>query len=93
MGFQSRSTPKDFKVFETSIGLVLFLFPLAYGSGPGNVFLAANSAQFGLRATIPANIGYHLATWIVTVAMGVGFFAAMDRFAQVFVGLKIAGSL
>jgi len=68
-------------VFEPSIGLVLFFFPLAYGAGPGNVFLAANSARFGLRATIPANIGYHLATWIVTVAMSVGFFAALHWFA------------
>lgn len=46
-----------------------------------------------LRATIPGNIGYHLATWIVTVAMSVSFFAALHWFAQVSVGLKIAASL
>ncbi|NNL18874.1 MAG: LysE family translocator [Boseongicola sp.] len=80
-------------MLETVITLILFLFPLAYSPGPGNVFFAANSARFGFRATIPANIGYHIATWIVTMAIGLGFIAALERFPGLFVILKVAGSL
>ncbi|WP_120632589.1 LysE family translocator [Ruegeria sp. EL01] len=80
-------------MFQTAISLILFLFPLAYSPGPGNMFFAANGARFGFRSTIPANAGYHIATWIVTVAVGLGFITALDRFPQLFVGLKIAGSL
>ena len=80
-------------MFQTAIALVVFLFPLAYSPGPGNMFFAANGARFGFRSTIPANAGYHIATWIVTVAIGLGFIAALDKFPQLFDGLKIAGSL
>lgn len=73
--------------------LVLFLFPLAYSPGPGNMFFAANGARFGFRSTVPANIGYHIATWIVTAAIGLGFMATLDRFPQIFMVLKVAGSL
>lgn len=55
-----------------TLALVLFLFPLAYSPGPGNMTFAANAARFGFRATIPATIGYHLATWMVTLAIGLG---------------------
>ncbi|NNE23346.1 MAG: LysE family translocator, partial [Rhizobiales bacterium] len=78
---------------QTTIALILFLFPLAYSPGPGNMFFAANGARFGFRAVIPANIGYHVATWIVTAAIGFGFIAAIDRFPELFLVLKIAGSL
>ena len=78
-------------MLETSIALILFLFPLAYSPGPGNVFFAANGARFGFRATIPANAGYHLATWIVTAAIGFGFLAALERFPLVFDALQIVG--
>ncbi len=80
-------------MFETIAALVIFLFPLAYSPGPGNLFFAANGARFGFRATVPANAGYHLATWVVTVGIGFGFLAVMERFPQVFDILKIAGSL
>ena len=80
-------------MIQTTIALVLFLFPLAYSPGPGNMFFAANSARFGFRATVPANIGYHVATWIVTAAIGFGFMAALEQFPQVFTVLKVAGSL
>ncbi len=80
-------------MFETIAALVIFLFPLAYSPGPGNLFFAANGARFGFRATVPANAGYHLATWVVTVGIGFGFLAVMERFPQVFDMLKIAGSL
>ena len=59
-------------MLQTVITLVLFLFPLAYSPGPGNMFFAANGARFGFRPTISANVGYHIATWVVTFAIGLG---------------------
>ena len=55
-----------------TLTLLIFLFPLAYSPGPGNLFFAANGARFGFWATVPANIGYHIATWFVTLAVGGG---------------------
>ena len=78
---------------QTTMALIVFLFPLAYSPGPGNLFFAANGARFGFRATLPANAGYHLATFIVTAAIGLGFAAVIDQFPQVFQILRIAGSL
>lgn len=80
-------------MFQTTVALVLFLIPLAYSPGPGNMFFAANGARFGFRATIPANAGYHIATWVVTAAIGFGFMAVLEKFPQVFVILKVVGSL
>lgn len=57
------------------------------------MFFAANSARFGFRATVPASIGYHVATWFVTAAIGLGFIAALEKFPQIFTVLKVAGSL
>ncbi|MEZ5986725.1 MAG: LysE family translocator [Hyphomonas sp.] len=74
------------------LALLVFLFPLAYSPGPGNMFFAANGARFGVRATLPASAGYHLATWIVTAAIGFGFAATLERFPQLFVAIKWAGS-
>ncbi|WP_417525390.1 LysE family translocator [Marinovum sp.] len=58
---------------DLTLALILFLLPLAYSPGPGNLFFAAYGARFGLRATLPANVGYHAATWAVTLAIGLGF--------------------
>lgn len=80
-------------MLQTTVSLLLFLFPLAYSPGPGNMFFAANGARFGFRSTMPANAGYHIATWIVTAAIGFGFIAALDKYPQIFVVLKISGSL
>jgi len=80
-------------MIQTIIPLILFLFPLAYSPGPGNMFFAANGARFGFWSTIPSNIGYHIATWVVTVAIGFGFSAALESYPSVFYALKIAGSL
>ncbi|HGG04517.1 MAG TPA: LysE family translocator [Aliiroseovarius sp.] len=79
-------------MFQTTIALVLFLLPLAYSPGPGNMFFAANSARFGFRATVPANTGYHIATWIVTAAIGFGFVTALEKYPQAFAVLKGAGA-
>ncbi len=80
-------------MLQLTIALIVFLFPLAYSPGPGNMFFAANGARFGFRSTIPATFGYHIATWIVTAAIGFGFTAALDKFPNVFFILRIAGSL
>ena len=53
--------------------LLIFLFPLAFSPGLGNMFFAANGAKFGFVNTLSANIGYHLATVVVTFLIGLGF--------------------
>lgn len=77
---------------EPVIALLIFLFPLAYSPGPGNMFFAAIGARFGLRASMAANAGYHAATWIVTFAIGLGFSAAMHSLPQLFTVIKWIGS-
>lgn len=77
----------------TIAALIVFLFPLAYSPGPGNMFFAANGARFGMRATMPANLGYHLATWVVTAAIGFGALAAFTTHPGAFQALRLLGSL
>ncbi|EKF40593.1 lysine exporter protein LysE/YggA [Nitratireductor indicus C115] len=79
-------------MLELAIALIVFLFPLAYSPGPGNMFFAANGARFGLKATFPANAGYHLATWSVTAAIGLGFAAILEAQPGFFTVIKWAGS-
>lgn len=55
------------------IPLVLFLVPLAFSPGPGNLFFAALSARYGAKATLPALVGYHVATLLITFLVGLGF--------------------
>ena len=74
------------------IPLIVFLFPLAYSPGPGNLFFAANGARFGLRATIPASLGYHLATLVVSVAVGLGLLAALSAWPGLLQAAKLAGA-
>lgn len=75
------------------IALVLFLFPLAYSPGPGNMLFAANGARFGFRSTLPATTGYHLATVIVTFVLGLGFSAVVGGAVKALLAIQIAGSL
>lgn len=77
---------------QSNLALIMFLLPLAYSPGPGNLFFAANGACFGFRATIAANLGYHLATWIVTFAIGMGFAAILAQGPGLFAALKWAGA-
>ena len=79
-------------MIEMVVALVVFLFPLAYSPGPGNTFFAAIGARFGLAASIPVSTGYHVATWIVTVAIGLGFAEILLRMPGVFTVVKYAGS-
>lgn len=60
-------------MIELTLALLIFLAPLAYSPGPGNMVFAAIGGRFGLRASIPATTGYHLATLAVTAAVGLGF--------------------
>lgn len=73
--------------------LLAFLFPLAFSPGPGNMFFAALGARYGLAATLPANTGYHVATVLVTIVLGLGFVALIDPASGLFFVLKTAGSL
>lgn len=74
-----------------TFALLLFLLPLAYSPGPGNLFFAAAGARFGLRATWAASLGYHLATWLVTAAIGFGSLAAFSGAPGLFTAIRIAG--
>ena len=78
-------------MLQTTIALILFLAPLAYSPGPGNMVFAAMGARLGLRATMRANLGYHAATWIVTLAIGLGFSALIAMAPTAFSALRLAG--
>lgn len=75
-----------------TLPLILFLAPLAYSPGPGNMFFAANGARFGFAATLPASAGYHLATFLVTLAIGLGFATLLGDAPKMLAALRIAGS-
>ncbi|WP_306150851.1 LysE family translocator [Roseovarius sp. MMSF_3281] len=79
-------------MFQTLTALLIFLFPLAYSPGPGNLFFAANGARFGFRATLWATAGYHLATWVVTALIGFGLLRALQAAPGVFHILQMAGA-
>lgn len=78
---------------ETILALLIFLFPLAYSPGPGNMLFAANGARFGFRATLPASIGYHIATWIMTLGLGFGLLGVFETWPLLFSVLKTAGAI
>ncbi len=78
---------------QTIATLLLFLFPLAFSPGPGNMLFAANGALFGFRATLPASAGYHLATWLVTAGIGLGFINAIETWPMLFPILKATGAV
>ena len=59
--------------------LLLFLFPLAFSPGPGNIFFSAHGAKFGLRHSLSALLGYHHAKWGKSVMIGLGLGAILLR--------------
>ncbi|MEM5472627.1 LysE family translocator [Hoeflea sp. AS60] len=75
------------------LALLVFLFPLAYSPGPGNMFFAALGARFGVSATLAANAGYHVATLLVTALIGAGLVSLIDPDSAVFFALKTGGSI
>jgi threonine/homoserine/homoserine lactone efflux protein len=78
---------------EAVLALLVFLFPLAYSPGPGNAFFAAIGASKGLKAAIPALTGYHVATFLVTVLVGIGLGVTILSDPVVSRVLAAAGSL
>lgn len=79
-------------MFELTLALLLFLLPLAYSPGPGNMFFAAIGGRFGLRASLPATIGYHLATFVVTAVIGLSFSELAGLNSALFEILRYGGS-
>ena len=73
--------------------LIIFLFPLAFSPGPGNMFFAANGVRFGFVNTLSANLGYHLATIIVTFLIGFGFSVFFSFIEKQYQYIQIIGSL
>lgn len=55
-----------------TVALLIFLFPLAWSPGPGNMTFAAAAARLGLGAMLPALAGYHIATLVVTWGIASG---------------------
>lgn len=78
---------------ETFAALLIFLFPLVYSPGPGNMVFAAMGARHGLRGTWRASLGYHVATWCVTLAIGIGFDAALVERPAVARVVQLVGAL
>ncbi len=74
-----------------TFALILFLLPLAWSPGPGNVFFATIGARDGLAASWPASLGYHLATWVVTLSLGLGFGQLAGSAEQMAHGMALAG--
>ena len=56
------------------------------------MFFASNGARFGFKKTIPANIGYHIATFAVTLFIGIGFGWISNEYPGVLAAIKYAGS-
>lgn len=79
-------------MIEVTLALILFLFPLAYSPGPGNMFFAAIGGRFGVRASVPATLGYHLATFVVTAAIGFSFAGIARISTEVFDLMRYFGS-
>lgn len=75
------------------VPLLVFLFPLAYSPGPGNMFFAAIAARTGIRAAVPALAGYHVATFVVTAAIGAGMGLTLLRDPVVATVLAASGAL
>lgn len=74
------------------IALLVFLFPLAYSPGPGNSFFAALGARAGLKGAWPALAGYHVATWFVTLAIGLGLGLTLIRDPTMARALALTGA-
>lgn len=79
-------------MFELTLALGVFLFPLALSPGPGNMFFAAIGARFGTSASVPATTGYHIGTLFVTAMIGLGFTSFANAAPVVFDIIRYAGS-
>ena len=79
--------------FIEIFALLVFLFPLAFSPGPGNMFFAANGARFGFVKTLSANFRYHFATIIVTFIIGLGFSFFFSFIEKQYQYIQIIGCL
>jgi threonine/homoserine/homoserine lactone efflux protein len=79
-------------MLELILPLIIFLFPLAYSPGPGNLFFAANAAAFGFLETMRSMIGYHVATFIAVILIGFGFEDIINQFPKAFKTIQFLGS-
>lgn len=77
----------------TLAALLIFLLPLAYSPGPGNMVFAAMGARHGVWGTWRASLGYHAATWAVTLAIGIGFDAALVERPGIARAVQLLGAL
>lgn len=75
------------------LALLLFLFPLAYSPGPGNMFFAALAAHSGARAIGPALVGYHVATLLITILIGIGLLQSLYTYPTFAKVIGVLGSL
>lgn len=73
--------------------LIVFLFPLAYSPGPGNAFFASIGAGRGFGAAMPSLLGYHVATFAVTLLIGLGLELTVLTDPRLMRLLSLAGSL
>jgi threonine/homoserine/homoserine lactone efflux protein len=73
--------------------LLIFLAPLAYSPGPGNAFFAVNGARHGLAGVTAALAGYHAATFVVTLAIGLGLSVTVLRNASLTWTLTLLSAL
>lgn len=78
---------------QNVLTLLLFLAPLVYSPGPGNLFFAALGARFGWRGTLLANLGYHAATLLMSICVGFGLLSILKTVPPLFVVTKVGGSL
>ena len=76
---------------ELIVALFVFLTPLVNSPGPGNSFFMALGASKGFAGALPALIGYHIATFFVTLLIGLGVGLAFLSNPIVFKGLQIVG--
>lgn len=79
-------------MFALTLSLVVFLFPLAYSPGPGNLYFAAIGGSLGWRGAIWSLTGYHLATFVVTAAIGFGLMGVLQANSTVFNLLRYGGA-
>jgi len=87
------SSVRDVVTFEAAVALIVFLFPLAYSPGPGNAFFAGIGASRGIKAAVPSLAGYHVATVVVTIVIGVGLGVTILNHPVVATVLAAAGSV
>lgn len=73
--------------------LIIFLVPLAYSPGPGNLSFAAAGAAGGLKSTLAANGGYHVATLVITILIGFGFGWFIPQGSEIIKYIGYVGSL